>query len=367
MTAVLSSSSRQVAAAMAHPPPSSGGGEVGGWRLRRAGAPRLPFTRSVTRVESTTPAAQNQNRAAKLDWMNVTFDHPPMSLHGLLEFVSDCMSGPLSAKLDGGLFGFTERWRLSLRTADGSLIEVGAVAMGGESQKGRWLLQLTGKGCGLVTDWPSLQELLEGFNATLSRIDLAVDFLDGEYTVDDAVDLYEDGAFINRGRNPEFDAQGAWNENGKKGRTVYIGKLKNGKSLCVYEKGKQLNDLASKWNRFEVRLGNRDRVIPLDVLTNPDKYFVGAYPALAGLLEAAAEEIPTIHTEAKTSIAHLLHHMSRCYGKAIHQTMHQTACSTADLVEEMRVVGMPRRVEPASASAGLAWPELQAQIRSYAS
>ena len=336
----------------------------GGWSLRREGAPRLPSTRSVTRVESITPNAQTA-RAAKLDWMNVTFDAPPMSAVGLLHFLSDVMAGPISSKHDGGLFGFTERHRLTLTTADGSRVEVGALAMGGDSQKGRWLLQLTGKGCSLVTDWPSLQELLEGFGAALSRVDLAVDFLDGEYTVDDAVDLYEDGAFINRGRNPEFDAQGAWNQNGKKGRTVYIGKLKNGKSLCVYEKGKQLNDLDSNWTRFEVRLGNRDRVIPLDVLTNPDRYFVGAYPALESLLEAAASEIPTIHTEAKTSIAHLLHHMSRCYGKAIHQTLSLTACSTADLVEEMRVVGIPRRVEPASASAGLAWPELQAQIRSF--
>ena len=348
------------AASVIDSPPSA----RGGWRLRREGAPRLPSTRSVTRVESITPDVQT-TRAAKLDWMNVTFDAPPMSAVGLLHFLSDVMSGPISSKHDGGLFGFTERHRLTLTTADGSRVEVGALAMGGDSQKGRWLLQLTGKGCSLVTDWPSLQELLEGFGAALSRVDLAVDFLDGEYTVDDAVDLYEDGAFINRGRNPEFDAQGAWNQNGKKGRTVYIGKLKNGKSLCVYEKGKQLNDLDSNWTRFEVRLGNRDRVIPLDVLTNPDRYFVGAYPALESLLEAAASEIPTIHTEAKTSIAHLLHHMSRCYGKAIHQTMHLTECSTADLVEEMRVIGIPRRVDPASGIAGLAWPEIQAQLRSF--
>lgn len=202
-------------------------------------------------------------------------------------------------KLDGGLFGFTERHRITAHLADGARVEVGAIAMDGESQKGRWLLQLTGRGCGLVSDWASLQELLEGLNAELSRSDLAVDFLNGEYTVDDAVDLYEQGEFINRGRNPELDVQGAWNLEGNKGRTVYIGKLKNGKSLCVYEKGKQLKDFDSNWTRFEVRLGNRDRKIPLDILTNPDKYFVGAYPALAGLLDSAAAEMPTIHTETK--------------------------------------------------------------------
>ena len=64
----------------------------------------------------------------------------------------------------------------------------------------------------MVNDWPSLQELLEGLGATLSRVDLAVDFLNGEYTVDDALTLYETGAFINRGRNPELDAQGAGHE-----------------------------------------------------------------------------------------------------------------------------------------------------------
>lgn len=41
----------------------------------------------------------------------------------------------------------------------------------------------------MVNDWPSLQELLEGLGATLSRVDLAVDFLNGEYTVDDALTL----------------------------------------------------------------------------------------------------------------------------------------------------------------------------------
>ncbi len=339
-------------------PPSAGGG----WRLRRAGGSPASSTRAVTRVESSSSTAEPK-RAAKLDWLNATFDHPTMTMHGLVAFLSECLAGTLSAKLDGGLFGFTERFRLTAQLEDGARLEVGAIARGGDSQKGRWLLQLTGKGCGLVTDWPSLQELLEGLKATLSRVDLAVDFLNGEHTVDDAVDLYEEGAFISRGRNPDLDVQGAWNAEGKKGRTVYIGKLKNGKSLCVYEKGKQLKDQDSDWTRFEVRLGNRDRVIPLGVLTDPDRYFVGAYPALAGLLDAAAEEIPTLHVETKTTLAHLAYHLRRCYGKAIHQTIAQTGVSTVDLVEELRVIGIPKRVDAAGASAGVQWPDLQAQLK----
>jgi phage replication initiation protein len=332
----------------------------GGWRLSRVGGSAVSSTRSVTRVESISP---DDKPRAKLDWLNCTFDTPSMSRGALLEFLGECMAGPLSMKLDGGLFGFEERWRVTCHVQDGTKVEVGALAMGGESQRGRWLLQLTGKGCGLVTDWSSLQEFLVGLDASLSRVDLAVDFLEGQHSVDDAVDLYESGAFINRGRNPELDVQGAWNQSGLKGRTVYVGKLKNGKSLCVYEKGKQLGDLESDWTRFEVRLGNRDRVIPLEVLTDPDRFFAGAYPALAGLLETASESVPTVHAEAKTSIAHLLHHMRRCYGKVIFQTVEQTQVSAIDLMEEMRVIGIPRRVDVASASAGLQWPELQAQLK----
>ncbi|VTY36509.1 Replication initiation factor [Xylophilus ampelinus] len=338
-------------------PPSAGAGV---WRLRRDPAAPAASARAVTRVESSPRSATNGD-VSKIDWLNATFDTPAMSVRGLLAFVDGLMAGTLSAKLDGGLFGFTERHRLTAQLADGARVEVGAIALGGESQKGRWLLQLNGRGCGLVNDWASLQQLLEDLGAEISRVDIAADFLKGEHTVDDALDLYHEGAFISRGRNPDLDTQGAWHAEGKKGRTVYIGKLKNGKTLCVYEKGKQLKDLDSDWTRYEVRLGNRDRVIPLDVLTNPDRYFVGAYPALAHILEAAAEEIPTIREETKTSLAHLTYHLERCYGKTIHQVLAVTGATAQDLIEEVRVIGIPKRVDPASGSAGVGWADLQAQ------
>ncbi|MCS4508781.1 replication initiation factor domain-containing protein [Xylophilus ampelinus] len=294
--------------------------------------------------------------------MNATFDHPAMTLNGLISFLGGLMVGMVTTKLDGGLFGFTERHKMTAHMPDGSRVEIGSIALGGDSQKGRWLLQLNGKGCGLINDWPSLQELLQGLDATLSRVDLAVDFLDGEYTVDDAMSLWQEGAFINRGRNPELDAQGAWHEGGTKGRTMYVGKLKNGKTLCVYEKGRQQNMPDSDWTRFEVRLGNRDRVIPLHVLTNPDSLFVGAYPALAHMLEAAAEEIPTLREEAKGTLAHGLYHAGRCFGKYLHQAQEVSGVNAVDLIEAVRIVGLPRKLDPAGGTAGLQWPELQAQI-----
>lgn len=347
-----------------HTPPSTRG-EVS-WRLRPQAA-QAASSRAVTREESSLPCLESENLdssapVAKIDWLNATFDAPAMSVHGLISFIGGLLDRGIFAELDGGLFGFTDRHRMFTRLNDGSKVEIGSVALGGESQKGRWLLQLNGKGCGLVNDWSSLQELLEGLAATISRVDLAVDFLNGEYSVDDCMSLYHEGAFINRGRNPELDTQGAWHEEGTKGRTMYVGKLKNGKTLCVYEKGRQLNMPDSDWTRYEVRLGNRDRVIPLDVLTNPDKYFTGAYPALAHMLEAAAQEIPTLQEEVKGSLAHGLHHLQRCYGKYMHQAIETTGCSPVDLVEEVRVIGLPRKVEPAGVVAGLSWPVLQEHL-----
>ncbi len=329
------------------------------WMLRRGGEAATP--RPVTRGESTPRPAQDQR--AKIDWLNATFPAPAMSVAGLVQFLGAVCGRGIAAKLDGGLFGFAERHRLTMHV-DGAQVEIGALALGGESQGGKWLLQLTGKGCGMVDDWASLRELLEGLGATITRLDLALDFLHGEHTVDDAMDMLEDGQFTSQGRTPSSMQMGDWHA-GKEGRTLYVGKAKNGKMLRVYEKGKQLKSVNSEWVRYEVQLGNRDRVIPFDAMTEPDRFFAGAYPALQALIDSAAETIPTTQTETLTNLGHLLYHLRRCYGKALHQATETCAVSHTDLVEEMRVIGIPRRVDPAGVVAGLEWPQLQAQVRSY--
>jgi len=338
-----------------------GGAPQGGKRSAAPGAP-APSPRAVTRGESTSP--EKADGRAKVDWLNCTFDAPSMSLAGLIGFVGRCMGDkPIAGELDGGLFGFTERHKLKVYIG-GVLVEVGAICMGGEAQRGRWMLQLTGKGCGMVTDWESLRELLEGFQAKLTRVDLAVDFLHGEHTVDDAVSMVETDQFTSSGRRPSTSVAGDWLDQ-VHGRTLYVGKAANGKMLRVYEKGKQLGDLSSDWVRFEVQFGNRDRVLPYSMLTNGDEYFAGAYPALAQLMEAAAESIPTTQTETQVNLGHLLYHLKRCYGKAIHQAQEIASATDTDLIEEFRVIGIPKRVKPSGVVAGLNWPELQGQIRSY--
>lgn len=332
-------------------------------RPGQAGAARAarPIPRAVTRGESTQ--SKQDEPKAKVDWLNCTFDEPAMSLEGLISFMGCVFGRPTAGKLDGGLFGFSERWKLSAYQG-GCMVEVGAICRGGEAQRGRWMLQLTGKGCGLVSDWFTLRELLEGFGAKLTRVDLAVDFTDGAHTVDEAVEMVREDRFTSCGRRPSTSVAGDWLDE-VHGRTLYVGKAANGKMLRVYEKGKQLGDLSSEWVRFEVQFGNRDRVIPFEALTDCDEFFSGAYPALRSLLESASQTIPTTQTETLTNIGHLLYHLKRCYGKALHQVGEVSGASHTDIVEAMTVIGMPRRLKPSGVVAGLAWAEIESQIRSY--
>lgn len=282
-----------------------------------------------------------------------------MSPEGFVSILSRMLGRPVTGISDRGMLGFEKS--IKLYASHGSLSSpIGSLAMGGESQRGRWLFQLTGSGCHFVRDWEGLSDFLESLDAKLTRVDLCVDFLEGEHTVEEAVTLYQSGGFQNGGRKPSSRLDGDWLD-GAAGRSLYVGKSKNGKMLRVYEKGRQLGDPASDWTRFEVQLGSRDRVIPYRVLTERDAFFAGCYPALAAFIEEAGEAIPTLVKTGEVSIAHLLFHLKRCYGRVI-GTLKEIQATDADLIQEVTIVGMPpRRVNLSSVAAGVTWADVQAQ------
>ena len=297
----------------------------------------------------------------KVDWLNATFAQPQMSVQGFIAYLGKLFGLQTFGDEGRGLFGFQTGVKLRCYLG-GAMVDVGSIAYGGESQRGRWMLQITGKGCGLVKDWESMRDMLEGLEARLTRVDLAADFLNGEHTVHDAVSRWEKGEFNCGGNKPSTDQTGDWLE-GIRGRTLYVGKAQNGKGLRVYEKGRQLGDYNSDWTRWEVQLGNRDRVIPYEVLTDRDAFFAGCYPALAALIDDAAQKIPTTQTETQTTLGHLVYHLRRSYGKVFDTLRKATGVDYSDLVEELRVVGVPRRVNPSGVEAGLPWARVQAQLR----
>jgi len=336
--------------------------------LRRKGAAAAEgraegatFPPPVTRGERSSPSEQATKTRAKVDWLNCTFDGRDESVEALLQSLSMVMGRPVSGTDGRGMLGFSHS--VGLRAGVGSSSEpVGCLAFGGDSQKGRWLLQLTGHGCGLVRDWGGMVRLLGALDARLTRVDLAVDFLQGEHGVLEALDLHAMDGFNGGGRRPSSALAGDWLDEAG-GRTVYIGKSQNGKMLRVYEKGRQLGDAASDWVRWEVQFGNRDRILPLEILLDCDKYFAGAYPVLSDLMFDAAEVIATVRTEGDCSLSHLLRHMVRSYGRLVDTLEGVEGFDSGFFVDQVRVFGLPRRVNPSSVGAGVKWADVLAQSK----
>ncbi len=122
-----------------------------------------------------------------------------------------------------------------------------------------------------------IADLIDESQATLTRADLALDFFDGYKTgIDSIREAYREGLCNVGGRKLKFNMVGDW-ENGNN-RSVYIGSREAGKITNVYEKGDQLygEKCDSEWLRFELRYGNKLRVLPSDVLRRPDDFFAGA-------------------------------------------------------------------------------------------
>lgn len=321
--------------------------------------------RPVKRGESS------QQQQTRVDWLNVTFLPNGITQDNVIFKLMQIMGRPVSGLDEGkGLRGYTGSVKLFAHVGSRKQ-PMGFLGYGGEEQRGTWMLSIQGGGCALIEAWGAMRRWLESLKAKkITRLDLCVDYVHGEYTVDDAVSLYKSGRFNCSGREPLTDCAGDW-LNGKS-RTLYIGKAKNGKLLRVYEKGHQLGDLDSPWVRYEVQFGSRDRVIPLEALTDRDKYFAGAYPALADLLDnkCGAEKIPTMRTEGEVTLSHLLTHLRRTYGKAIDAMSATEGFEIASLVEEVLVIGVPRRLNISALASGPNWSgvcDLSRQERKHVS
>ena len=330
-------------------------------------AKRTP--RAVTRGESP-----QSDQIAIVDWLNFTFAmggeaandeiEPQTRISDLIARFSDVLGRPVTGVDEGrGLRGY--RHSITLFAHVGSTRQqLGFIAWGGEAQRGSCLVTISGGGCSLVDDWTAVQQFIRDLGGKITRLDLAVDFHEGQYTVDDAVEFYKAGRFTLSGRAPCTSQAGDWlNE---KERTLYIGKAKNGKVCRVYEKGHQLGNKDSNWTRYEVQFGSRDRLIPLDALTNRDAYFAGAYPVLGDLMDQAGTRIQTQRAEGEITLAHLIKHMRSAYGKALHVAMELDGFEIESFVEEVRVIGAPRRFKASSVEAGSNWSGVRDLIKKAA-
>ena len=246
------------------------------------------------------------------------------------------------------MFGYESGVRFFL-SVHGTPVHIGRVDFGGAHHKGRARLDLYGSACGVVRDWEAVtQWIARQFDATLTRVDLAVDCLLGEYTVDHAVEWLKAGEFkaATSGRQPRHSTPGDWLLEPEFGRTLEVGRRENGKMCRVYEKGRQLGDKSSSWTRFEVEIRNNDRDLPLSILTECDRYFVGAYRCLQRVLDVAGERIKTHRAEGEIAIERLTVHARTAYGQLI--DVLRLKLSAEEVVHALSRPGVPSRLQKSS-------------------
>lgn len=156
--------------------------------------------------------------------------------------------------------------------------------------------------------------------AKISRCDLAHDDIEGLYSSAELADESDtNGGFALTNKLPNVQHLGDWKRHEGRGRTLQVGSRANGKLYRGYEKGKQLGNSESPWFRHEVELGNKSRIIPLDILLYPSEYFAGTYPYMTEIAQyATANEnfCPTrIETIKKT--------MNISFHKSVQVVKHQ--------------------------------------------
>jgi phage replication initiation protein len=256
----------------------------------------------------------------------------------------------VAAEGGSGHFGYSQGARIHAMLDDGGKHHLGLLDWGGQRMQGRARLDLSGSACARISDWQTIQDWISRqWEPTITRVDLAVDCIEGEFTVDNARDWLAAGEFTaGEGRPPRHSTPGDWlAETPFYGRTLEIGRRENGKMLRAYEKGLQLSPgSGDKWTRFEVELRNKDRDIPLDVLTRCDTYFAGAYECLARVLPVAGERIKTHQKEGELTIQRLTHYCSEAYGKLL--TVFRGRLDIDEVLDVIARPGVPRRLEKSS-------------------
>lgn len=257
-----------------------------------------------------------------------------------------------------GMFGYESSYDISA-WVNGELMRIAIVASGGSTNGNTMMVDMSGQGCSLVDDWRAVFATMQDLDARITRADTALDLLEG-FTLEQFDDLYFAGEFNCGGRIPSrryFEGGDSHNPHSN-GRTLYLGKKANGKELCIYEKGRQLGQSDSEWLRIEIRFGNRDRVIPHDIVLDPTRFFAGGFVALEQLVSSIAEKIKTdqkdIAVEERTIVLkRLTHYLVAAYGKTLYQLAQELNFDTQALYDLLHVVGVPRRLEKSTVAGGV--------------
>lgn len=237
----------------------------------------------------------------------------------------------------------------------------------GDKQGGTVCIYVSGVGLTAALDgWENrLYDWIKDYapSCKITRIDLAHDFLKGEYTPLQAYSDWAAGKFKSGNTQPNAEMAGVgWLNAPDGGRTLYIGSRKNGSRVVrVYEKGIEQGDRSSPWVRFELQMRNRDIVLEHDILLNPGEYLTGAYPICEELFSQYSEDLKKpdrLQKMKEISVEHMLYHASIQVSPTI-KTLKFMGFEEQEIVQLLENVGakMNKRLHPNAFDAGYPFVE----------
>lgn len=251
----------------------------------------------------------------------------------------------------GGVHGYSFSADLMVDGIPAGLVAWGAANHG-------CFVSFSGTGCDAL-DFVALHRVMERVpGIRITRVDLALDDYSGEIiTYTGAVEAAQRGAFHPaRGNAPKWMkieagelipemVKGLAKRFGliaSSGCSFYIGSRINGKCGRTYEKGKQLSSVEfPNWVRAEGELHSKDRIIPLDVLINPDPYFAGMYPQFAEWLSAMVEKsvepvrITTFKNKFRIGRDAAVANMARMAGRMLNYMAHVEGLNFESIINQL--------------------------------
>lgn len=276
-----------------------------------------------------------------IDWITFTIcgDEFGMSVVRAALFLEQWTGGKytIGQRRGGGVSGYTETYRIVERDTDESpdLGWVGA-SESDDPMRGWWCFSLNGTACSYLNrfEWTSFYAGLLELRGRITRLDIALDDLEGKHPLSEMEALYDAGAFTSSGRPPS--ARSIKHKGGCRGDTFYVGERKSGKLGRGYEKGKQLGDPCSPWVRYEVEFHHGNgRIIPLDVLLRPAHYLKGAYRKAFAWIPTAAVQLHAMREKARITFERAEKFARRQAGRIISYMRECLGLGDADVVARL--------------------------------
>ncbi len=202
-----------------------------------------------------------------------------------------------------------------------------------DPMRGRWCFCLPGLASSLVTDWSWLVKDMMSMRGRITRVDLALDDLQGHHPLAECEALYDAGAFTGAGRPPAGMLH--QNKSDGAGNTFEVGKRLSGKLLRCYEKGKQLGDSASPWVRYEGELHSKDRVIPWEVLLLPGQYLQGMYSEALSWMKTVPYCLKVMKEKARISLESAKRFAKQQVGRLLCYLREVVGMDSGDIVQSL--------------------------------